>query len=224
LITILVDAFLFLRANLFAITILTIWIEFPFILIIKMDLLDNISDPMNSWIQLIKIVFILIVTPFSIGAQSEFDSQIINGASLNLRKCLQRSKESFFSMFFASFSFLILLIGGLVLFVLPGIIIGSRLSFFPFFIVFEKHDPISAFKKSYSVTKDIVLEIALPLIFFNAMIIIPWFVILSSFQNPGISNYAVAVLTEFVFAILGWINLIVPFRAYAIYRNNRVES
>ncbi len=223
-ITILVDAFQFLRANLFAITVLTIWIEFPFILIIKMDLLNNIPDPMNSWIQLIKIIFIFIVTPFSVGAQSEFYSQIINGSSFNLRRCVQRSKESFFSMFFASFYFLILFIGGLILLVLPGIIIGSRLSFFPFFIVFEKYDPISAFKKSFSVTKGIVLEIALPLIFFNAMIIIPWFVIFSSFQNPGINNYAAAVLTEFVLAILGWINLIVPFRAYTIYRKNRVEN
>lgn len=179
---------------------------------------------MFSWIQFIKIVFIFIVTPFSLGAQSEFYSQIINGLPFNLKKCLYTSKRSFFPMFFASFYFLTLFFGGLLLFILPGIIIGSRLSFFPFFIIFEKYSPISALKKSYFATKNIVFEIALPLILFNTMVIIPWFVILSSTQNPGISKYVIAVTTELGFSILGWINLIVPFRAYAIYRKNRVEN
>jgi hypothetical protein len=56
-------------------------------------------------------------------------------------------------MIIGSFLFFLMFLSGIVLFIVPGIIIGARLSCFPFFIMFEELEPIEALRKSFNVTK-----------------------------------------------------------------------
>lgn len=55
--------------------------------------------------------------------------------------------------FIASFLMVLAIVGGIILFIIPGIIISIRLSFLPFVMVDGEHDPIKALKKSWKITK-----------------------------------------------------------------------
>ena len=140
----------FFKSNFYAISLLTLIIEFPFIIIRNIEVIGGIPDIFNAWITLVIIGYVFVVIPFSIGAQTHLYYQIINGFEQNLSECILVSKKNISSLVIASFFFFILLFGGLALLIIPGIIIGVRLSFFPFLVLFESYKPLPALKESFT--------------------------------------------------------------------------
>jgi hypothetical protein len=222
--SVIADTVHFLKANFGAISILTLKIEFPFILINNLHILGPLPNTLEIWVAFVGIAFVSAVIPFSTGAQAFLYSQIINGFEINYKECLAASKEQIFELIIASFLYFLILLSGLVLFIIPGIIIGARLSYFPFFIVFEKLKAIPALQKSFSVTKEHVWGIAVPALFFNVIIVASAFTIshilgiISILGDKGFVNYVLWVAVDCAYAILGWASMIVAFRFYCHYK------
>lgn len=217
-INILKESFHFFSANIIPIALLTLWIEVPFMLIINIDLLGQTSEAVKSSISIVEFCVLFLVTPFSIGAHTELYHQIINGQPFQPKRCFSISFNFFLPVVYASVFYFLFLIVGIGFFIIPGIFIGSRLCFFPFLIIFENVSPVQALKKSFSITEKYFWDIALPLTLVNVVIFFPWLKISTYLKTPGIENYAILIIAEFFFAVLGWINIIVPFRVYSKYR------
>ena len=58
----------------------------------------------------------------------------------------------FFKYFFGSILYALIVIGGLILFIIPGIIWAIMFQFFPYFVVDKGLGPIEALKKSAAIT------------------------------------------------------------------------
>ncbi|MCP3899060.1 MAG: hypothetical protein GY707_04920 [Desulfobacteraceae bacterium] len=213
-----VETIQFFKTNLFTISLFTLKIEIPFILIDNLNKIGNAPSILGLWIALVGLVFVFVVAPFSTGVQVSLYRQIINGSELNYKDCFRTSQSYLYPMIFASLIFLIIFTGGLVLFIVPGIIIGARLSYFPFFIIYEGYKPIPALQKSFNVTKNYVWEIATPMLFFTIILILPIILLYLLPENKGSLNFILWIIVDCAYAIFAWLSLIVAFRFYCIYR------
>ncbi len=217
--TILDDTFRFFKENIVAITFLTLSIEFPFIFFANIDIVGEMPGIIDLWIFIVIFVFAFIVTPFSTGAQTSLYSRIINSGDNNLRECVSDSKDHILSLAIAFLCFFLLISLGLLLFIFPGVYIGARLSFFPFFIIYEGYKPYPALLKSYHATRDYWGKIAAPILIINFFIIVAQLILSMIFDKSGVLSFLAWIAIESFFAVVGWLSLIVAFRFYCIYKN-----
>jgi hypothetical protein len=212
------DTVKFFKANFIDISLLTLKVELPFILIKNLNLIGQIPEILDLWASFVALAYFLVVIPFSFGAQAILYSQIIHGSELNYKECLAASRKQIYHMVIASFLFLLMLLSGLVLFIVPGIIIGARLSYFPFFIVFEELRPIVALEKSFNATKGYGWKIASPILFFylisNSLLFFSHII-----SDKGFLSFLSWVVLEFALSVFVWLILIVAFRFYCHYKN-----
>ncbi len=214
------DVFQFFKKNIWPITILTLAIEFPYILIQNIHYFSNTSTEFSNNAGLILLLVTLIIYPLSTGAQISLYARIIQGTRIDLKKCVSRSSKHLFNLMAGSLIYIFFTFLGLLAFVVPGIIIAVRLSFYCFFIVLDDLTPIDALKKSAQVTKGYTWQIA------NALIIVGFLLVSSllltqMFLNQiGLYNLYAATVVDSLFSILGWLSLIIVFRFYCLYQEN----
>lgn len=67
----------------------------------------------------------------------------------------------FFSYFVGYFLYMLGIMLGLFLFILPGIFIAVRFMFYPYFILKENHSAFTALQKSYYLSEEMTLELFL---------------------------------------------------------------
>jgi hypothetical protein len=212
------DIFQFFRKNLWPISILTLAIEFPYILIQNIHYFSNTSSEFSNTVGLILLMATLIIYPLSTGAQIALYEMIIRGTQIDLKKCVSRSWKHLFNLLVGSLIYIFLTFLGLLLFIVPGIIIAVRLSFYCFFIALEDLKPVDALKKSAQVTKEYTWRLA------NGVVIVGFLMVLSLlltqlFLNQiGLYNLYFGTLVDSLFSILGWLNLILVFRFYCLYK------
>ena len=212
------EIFQFFRKNIWPISILTLAIEFPYILIQNIHYFSNTSSEFSNTVGLILLMATLIIYPLSTGAQISLYAMIIQETQIDLKKCVSRSRKHLFNLLLGSLIYIFLTFLGLLLFVVPGIIIAARLSFYCFFIVLDDLKPADALKKSAQATKEYAWRLA------NGVIIVGFLMILSLlltqlFLNQiGLYNLYFGTLVDSLFSILGWLSLILVFRFYCLYK------
>ena len=212
------DVFLFFKKNIWSISILTLAIEFPYILIQNIHYFSNTSPEFSNFVGLILLVATLIIYPLSTGAQISLYAMIMQGNKIDLKKCVSRSRKYLFNLVVGSLIYIFFTFMGLLLFIVPGIIIAVRLSFYCFFIVLDDLKPIDALKKSAQVTKEYTWRLANSLIFVGFLLILSLLLVQLFLNQIGLYNLYFGTLVDSLFAILGWLSLILVFRFYCLYK------
>jgi hypothetical protein len=213
------DVVQFFKKNIRAISILTLAIEFPFILIQNIHYFSRTSSDFSNNISSIFFLVTLVIYPFSTGAQISLYSMILQAAKIDLKKCISDSFKNLLNLIIASTIYLSFTFLGLLAFIIPGIIIGVRLSFYGFFIVLDDLKPLDALKKSAQATKEYTWRMAGLLFIIGILLIAPLFLIQLALNRFGLYNLFSATLLDSVFAILGWLSLILVFRFYCMYKD-----
>ena len=212
------DVFQFFKKNIWPISILTLAIEFPYILIQNIHYFTNTSSEFSNNVGLVLLLATLIIYPLSTGAQISLYAMIIQGNKIDLLKCVSQSRKHLFNLMAGSLIYIFFTFLGLLAFIIPGIIIAVRLSFYCFFIVLDDLTPLDALKKSAQVTKGYTWQIA------NALIVVGFLLVgsllfIQMFLNKiGQYNLYLATGVDSLFSILGWLSLIVVFRFYCLYQ------
>ena len=210
----------FFKENIIPISILILKIELPFIIIDNLEIIAENPLIIKIFTTIVGLAFVFVVMPFSTGAQITLCSQIINGPELNLKKCMSESRGHLRDLIIGSIISLLLIAGGLVLFIIPGIILGVRLSFFPFYIMYEDYKPLLSLKESFIVTKEYMWQIAYPLIILTLIFFVPGIILMKIFQGTGILYFLFWVVFDATYAILSCLALILVFRFYCIHKKN----
>jgi hypothetical protein len=213
------DIFLFFKKNIWPIAILTIIIEFPYILIQNIHYFSSSSPELSTQVSLIFFLATLVIYSFSTGAQISLYSMILQAAKIDLKKCLNVSLKNLFNMIIGSLIYLSFTFLGLLAFIIPGIIIGVRLSFYSFYIVIDDLTAIDALKKSAQATRGYTWQIAGALIIIGIVLIVPLLLIQLVLYRIQLYNLFSATLLDSVFAVLGWLSLILVFRFYCLYKS-----
>ena len=209
----------FFIKNLLPISLLTLSIEIPYILILNFKYFTELPQVISSGLSIILFVASFIIYPLATGAQSFLYYQIINGSELDIIKCIIGSKKYLVNLVIGSFVYLILTLLGLIAFIIPGIIIGVRLSFYCFLIIFEDYPPLDALKESYRITSGSTWQIANPSIILGIPIVAASILIQELLIEMDLYSIFSGTIIDSAFAILGWLNLILFFRFYCIYKN-----
>ena len=199
------DVFQFFKKNIRPISILTLAIEFPYILIQNIHYFSNTSSEFSNNVGLILLLATLIIYPLSTGAQISLYAMIIRGTKIDLKKCVYNSRNYLFNLVVGSLIYIFFTFLGLLVFIVPGIIIAVRLSFYCFFIVLEDLNPIDALKKSAQVTKGYTWPIANSLIIVGFLLVASLLLIQLFLNEIGLYNLYLGTLVDSLFSILGWL-------------------
>jgi hypothetical protein len=213
------DIFQFFKKNIWPISILTMAIEFPFILVQNIHYFSRPAAEVADNASSIFFLATLFIYPFSTGAQITLYSMILKGAQIDLKKCIYTSLQNLLSLIVASLIYLSFTFLGLLAFIIPGVIIGVRLSFYGFFIVLDGLKPFDALKQSVQATKEYTWLMAGSLFIIGTLLILPLFLIQQALDQLGLYNLFSATLLDSVFAILGWLSLILVFRFFCLYKD-----
>ncbi|MDH3799302.1 MAG: hypothetical protein OES70_11710, partial [Desulfobacterales bacterium] len=116
------DIFQFFKKNLWPISILTLAIEFPYILIQNIHYFSSTSSDFSNNVGFILIVATLIIYPLSTGAQISLYAMIIRGTQIDLKKCVYNSRKYLFNLVVGSLLYIFFTFLGFLLFFVPGII------------------------------------------------------------------------------------------------------
>lgn len=214
------DVFQFFKKNIWPISILTLAIEFPYILIQNIHYFTNTSSEFSNNVGLILLLATLIIYPLSTGAQITLYAMIIQGTRTDLKKCFSQSRKHLFNLIVGSLIYVFFTFLGLLMFIVPGIIIAVRLSFYCFFIVLDGLNPVDALKKSAQVTKGYTWPIANSLIIIGFLLVASLLLIQLFLNEVGLYNLYLGTLVDSLFSILGWLSLILVFRFYCLYQEN----
>ena len=199
---------------------LTLAIEFPYILIQNIHYFSNTSSEFSNNVGLILLLATLIIYPLSTGAQISLYAMILQGSKIDLIKCVLNSRKSLFNLVVGSLIYIFFTLLGLLVFIVPGIIIAVRLSFYCFFIVLEGLTPVDALKKSAEVTKGYTWQIANSLIIVGFLLVVSLLSIQLFLNEIGLYNLYFGTLVDSLFSILGWLSLILVFRFYCLYKES----
>jgi hypothetical protein len=213
------DVFIFFRNHIRPISLLTLSIEFPYILIQNFEYFTELPAGISSLLSMIVFAAIFLIYPLSTGAQISLYYKIINGADLDLMKCIFESKKYLTNLVIGTFIYLLLTLLGLIVFIIPGIVIGVRLSFYCFLIVYENYQPIDALRVSYQITKGCTWKIAYPLLVLSIPIVFSNILIQEFFIKIDLYNMLSGTILDVVFSIFGWLGLILLFRFYCQYKD-----
>ena len=209
----------FFLKNLMPISFLTLAIELPYIFLLNFKYFTELPQVISSGFSTILFFASFVIYPLATGAQTFLYYQIINDSKLDIKKCIVESKKYLINLVIGSFLYLILTLLGLIAFIIPGIIIGVRLSFYCFLIVFENYPPLDALKESYRITTGYTWQIATPSIILGIPIVAASILIQEFFITIDLYNIFFGTIIDSIFAILGWLNLILFFRFYCIYKD-----
>ena len=213
------DVFQFFKKNIWPISILTLAIEFPYILIQNIHYFSNTSTEFSNTVGLILLMATLIIYPLSTGAQISLYAMIIQGSKIDLIKCVSRSRKNLLNLIIGSLIYIFFTFMGLLLFIIPGIIIAVRLSFYCFFIVLDDLKPVDALKKSALVTKEYTWRLVNSLIIVGFLLIASLLLIQLFLNQIELYNLYLGTLVDSLFSILGWLSLILVFRFYCLYKD-----
>jgi hypothetical protein len=198
---------------------LTLAIEFPYILIQNIHYFSNTSSEFYNNVGLVLLIATLIIYPLSTGAQISLYAMIIRGTKIDLKKCVTGSRQWLFNLVVGSLIYIFFTFMGLLVFIVPGIIIAVRLSFYCFFIVLDGLKPVDALKKSARVTKGYSWQIANSLIVIGFLLLASLLLIQLFLNQIGFYNVYFSTLIDSLFSILGWLSLILVFRFYCLYKD-----
>jgi uncharacterized membrane protein (DUF373 family) len=162
----------------------------------------------------------LIIYPLSTGAQISLYAMIIEGTQIDLKKCVSNSRKHLFNLVVGSLIYIFFTFLGFLVFIVPGIIIAVRLSFYCFFIVLDDLPPVDALKKSAQVTKGYTWQIANALIVVGCLLVASLLLIQLFLNEIGLYNLYFGSVVDSLFSILGWLSLILVFRFYCLYQEN----
>ena len=212
------DVYIFLRKYFRPIATLTLLIEFPYILIGRLSAMSSSPFATGQGSLVIFFAFALVIFPFSTGAQISLYEAILNGKALRIKQCLSESLTKLPMLMVGAVVYLFLTTLGLMAFIIPGIIVAVRLSFFGFFIMYEKMEPIPALKKSWAVTRQYFVQMLNPLVALTFLINGSQLLIQGGLQQIGISSVPLDLVIDSFYAVIGWASLILVFRFYCQYR------
>jgi membrane-anchored glycerophosphoryl diester phosphodiesterase (GDPDase) len=112
--------------------------------------------------------------------------------------------------------------GGFILFIIPGFIILSRLSFAEFYCLLEKNNNINAIKKSWANTKNnqwVLLAGIIALSFFIIFLFVVEYILISLDVWNVVFSLVIDIIADFLFPII----TIFAFRVYTISHSQSIN-
>ncbi len=211
------DSLFFFRINYPSIAQIILSLLLPLIAIKHYFEFHIITDNTELVIRLIPIFLEMVIVPIYIGSLDWLFLKISYNEKFILSECLfmglKRWPELFaFSVIFKLIFFNGILYFGVLIFILPGLFLFARFGFAQFLIMYKNAGPVTAFKRSFVLSKGYTWEI-ISTITITAIVLM----IFEWFLNKLItSNFTGAIIKSTFMALLWTLPVIMLFRFYCL--------
>jgi hypothetical protein len=210
---ILLQIFDFFKANLKEIAVIVAITELPLILI------DNFFIKYGQTnLNFLILIFGIIIIAVSNAAMTILFSGILNKEPMDIKKIISKSLSYLPKMITAVLLYGLLIILGVFFFILPGLIIGARLSLYNYYIIYENMEPIDALKQSFNVTKGATFEVTTIFVVIFLIATLPYILFANYLNILNIFNPFILIITDYVFSVIGSLVLVLTFRLYCMVK------
>lgn len=218
--SILKDAVDFFQANYLALMLITLIVDSHYILLTHLDLLAPAVSLTAFEKFLFYLEYLLLGNPVSTGTHAALYYLILTGSTDRFNGCFQAVKTHLPPLIIASFISVCLFFIAGVLFILPGFIVLAMMSFFPFFILYEKMPAVAALRKSVHLSREYIREMVIPVtLLIMSFSALRYYIALAVVSRSGIQVYVTMVGIDLLLTFFGSITLIIPFRVYCLHRS-----
>lgn len=210
------EIFDFFNANIKEISLVVLIAELPLIL-----LNNTISKDISSQAAFLILFFGIVSMAISNSAMTVVFSMILHKEVIDFKKAFINGFKYLPKMILAILIYGFFVAAGLILFIIPGIVIGSRLSLYNYYIVYENMDPFQAIKASAISTRGFTFEITILFVGIFFIVTTPYFITAKYLLVSKITNPAVFIGSDVIFSILGTLILILTFRVYCMIKEKK---
>jgi len=209
------EIFNFFFNNLKAILLITAIVELPLTIIN-----NTINTQAQSSIFFLLIALHISLTAISNGAFTILFKSIIDNSEINIKDCINSSLKFLPRMASGLIIYGLCIMSGLFFLVIPGIILGARLSLYNYFIIYENMTPIDALKQSFMATTGYTTEITSLFIIMLFIVTAPYLLVTKFIMAAKLSFPGLLIVSDFVFSVIGSLMMVFTFRIYCIIKSN----
>lgn len=184
-------------------------------LIVIDNLIPRDTAQQTAFMILVMGIFIIAI---SNGALTILFSMVINRQEPDIKICLKQSLNYLPKMIVAIMLYGMCIVAGVLCFIIPGIIIGARLSLYNYYIIYENMDPVAALKQSFSATQGFTFEVTSLFVFIFFIATIPYLIVANYLYVIKITNPLILVASDFIFSVIGTLVLVLTFRIYCMIK------
>ena len=207
------EIFEFFNTNIKQIGLIVIITELPLIII------NNLSPRvMTSDISFFSIFLGIMTMGLTNGALTILFSKILNRQKINISQIIKESLSYLPKMIIGIMIYGAFVLAGVLCFIIPGIIIGARLSLYNYYIVYENMEPFQAIKQSAVTTNGFTLQITSLFMAMFGIVTIPYLFAVNYLSLLGVSNLIVHILVDVIFSLVGTLVLVMTFRIYCMVK------
>ncbi len=180
-------------------------------------ILDRIlRNKENSQSPFIIIIIALISVAIANTALTILFSAILKQEKADIKKIISKSFKYLPKMITAMVAYALAIILGLICFIIPGIIIGARLSFYNYYIIYEEMEPLDSLNESFQATKGFTFEISMLYIIMFFFVAIIQLILAFNYFTASIPF--LSILTDYISFVIRSIILIMTFRVYCLVK------
>lgn len=210
------EVFDFFNSNLKLIALVIIFTKLPLILI------NHFIPQTSSEVVFLIVIMGIITTALSNGALACLFSDILNQNKPNPLNNVKMSLNYLPRIIIATIIYGFLITIGLLCFVLPGVIMGARLSLYNYYIVYENKTPLQALKESALSTGGSTPQIILLFMGIFSITILPYYLFSMTYASAEIfSSVVLKIAIDFFFSILSTLIVVLSFRIYCLVKQNK---
>ncbi|MGM0418939.1 MAG: YciC family protein [Thermodesulfobacteriota bacterium] len=207
------EIFEFFKTNIQILAIVVAITELPLIL------LDNfLPGSLQAGPAFAVLILGIVVVAFSNGTLTAVFSMIFYKEQIDIKQALTTSLNYLPRMLTGILIYGLLIILGVICFILPGIIIGARLSLYNYYIIYEDMEPVEALKESFRVTTGFTWEVTALFMVMFFIATIPYLVTANYLHAAEITNPLFLIVSDYAFSVLGTLVPVLTFRIYCMIK------
>lgn len=182
------------------------------------------EEPMNQNQQLMIGALFICLGVIQFGAAMIFIHRRVEGSAISIGEAISLALKQLLPLLLVNILMALMIAGGLMLLVLPGLFLAYKLLFAEFMLLFHGMGPIDALKASYRSTRGLAGDVLPPLLLW-AGLVIGVSVAGSLLFNPGGESTAVGLLVQegasMLVSVYGWALL---YRLYQCFITKQLEA
>lgn len=210
------EVFDFFNSNLKLISLVIIFTKLPMILI------NHFIPQTSSEVVFLIIIIGIITTALSNGALACLFSDLLNGKTANPLNNVKVSLNYLPRIIVGTIIYGFLITIGLLCFILPGVIMGARLSLYSYYIVYENKSPLQALKESAVSTAGSTPQIILLFMGIFSITILPYYLYSMTYASSEMfNNIILKIGIDLFFSILSTLIVVLSFRIYCLVKQNK---
>ena len=220
----LTDSWSFFQNHISAIALIVLPIAAPVEIVTALYLDFNTSEDFVLSEQLIPLTIWLAAFPIYTAGVVFYIASVISGNVITTKTAWHLGIRFWLPFTIMNSLCGLIIMGGMLFFIIPGIIFAVRYAFAQFDLLLNQSSPISAMKVSWAATRDYFWPVLGGYLVISVMLYTPYILLIASVEETGSFYWILETTLNIAYAVLTTFYTIFAFRIYEFSRTNHASS